>query len=133
MTGDHIRERLHRASCHCGSVRLDVFAPLPARVHDCNCSICTLKGYLHWFVPRDDVRIEAADGALATYTFNTGQAKHHFCTRCGVAPFYVARSHPDSIDVNVRCVEGIDLGALEIVPFDGRNWEEAVAQLRDET
>lgn len=123
---------VQRARCHCGSVTVDVFAPLPRRVYDCNCSICSMKGYLHWFVPRDRVRVRAADAALSTYTFNTHRAKHHFCRICGVAPFYVARSHPDSIDVNVRCIDGVDLSALEIEPFDGRNWEEAVERLREE-
>jgi hypothetical protein len=90
-----------------------------------------MKGYLHWFVPSDRVRVHAEEGALATYTFNTGRAKHHFCATCGVAPFYVARSHPDAIDVNVRCVAGADLSRLEIVPFDGQNWEQAVADLHE--
>jgi len=111
-------------------VRVDVFAPLPDKVYECNCSICTKKAYLHWFVPRSQAHIEAAADALSTYTFNTGRAKHHFCSICGVAPFYVARSHPDSLDINVRCVEGADPAKLTIVPFDGRNWEAAVEQLR---
>ncbi len=28
------RPPLHRASCHCGSVRVEIFVPLPARVYD---------------------------------------------------------------------------------------------------
>lgn len=129
MSNTHPAEPLHRASCHCGRVRVDVFAPLPAEVYDCNCSVCTKKAYLHWFVPREVVRLSTADGALMTYTFNTGRAKHHFCSVCGAAPFYVARSHPDSLDINVRCVEDADLSQLTILPFDGRNWEAAVEQL----
>ncbi|MFW6031248.1 MAG: GFA family protein [Myxococcota bacterium] len=124
------RKPVHRAECHCGRITIEVHAALPRRVYDCNCSICTKKGYLHWFVPRDRVRILAADGDLATYTFLTGQAKHHFCRSCGVAPFYVARSHPDAIDVNIRCVPGVDLASFEVVPFDGQNWEQAVTDLR---
>lgn len=120
----------HLAECHCGRVAIEVHAPLPQRVYDCNCSICTKKAYLHWFVPRDRVRVLATDEDLATYTFHTHQAQHRFCKTCGVAPFYVARSHPDAIDVNVRCVPGVDLGSLEVVPFDGQNWEQAVAELR---
>jgi hypothetical protein len=45
-----------------------------------------------------------------------------------VASFYIARSDPGKIDVNARCLEGVDLSALEIVPFDGRNWETAFKQ-----
>lgn len=125
-------EPLHRAVCHCGRVVAEVFAPLPNEVYECNCSVCTKKAYLHWFVPKHLVRVHAAGDALVTYTFNTGRAKHHFCVTCGVAPFYVARSHPDDLDVNVRCVEHVELSRLTILPFDGRNWEAAVERLRAE-
>jgi hypothetical protein len=38
----------------------------------------------------------------------------------------VPRSDPDKIDVNVRCIDGIDLAALPVREFDGRNWEDAI-------
>ena len=64
---------------------------------------------------------------LTTYQFNTRVAKHTFCKHCGVHPFYVPRSDPDKIDVNARCLDGVDIGALPIKQFDGRNWEAAMA------
>ena len=70
---------------------------------------------------------------LATYTFNTHVAKHHFCPRCGVAPFYIARSDPDRIDVNLRCVEGVDVTTSDIHHFDGRNWEAAIMKERGDS
>lgn len=82
-----------------------------------------MKGYLHWIIPREDFRLLTPDSDISTYRFNTGVAKHHFCPVCGVAPFYIARSDPDKIDVNVRCLEGVDIASLRIVQFDGRNWE----------
>jgi hypothetical protein len=66
---------------------------------------------------------------LATYQFNTKTAKHTFCRHCGIHAFYTPRSDPDKVDVNVRCLEGVDLAALTLTPFDGRNWE--AAQARD--
>ena len=66
-------------------------------------------------------------GGTGDLTFNTGTAKHYFCPRCGVASFYIARSDPDKIDVNVRCLEGVDLATMPIDTFDGRNWEMAHA------
>ena len=63
---------------------------------------------------------------LTTYEFNTRVAKHTFCRHCGVHPFYVPRSHPDQIDVNVRCLAEVEAGKLDPRPFDGRNWEEAM-------
>ena len=50
----------------------------------------------------------------------------YFCPTCGCAPFYVPRSDPDKIDVNVRCLDGIDLAAIRPQRFDGRNWEHAI-------
>ena len=113
--------------CHCGRVRFRVTADLAAVV-DCNCSICTKKGILHLIVPPE--RFELLSGAddLTTYQFNTGTAKHTFCKNCGIQPFYVPRSDPDKIDVNARCLDGIDLGKLAPQPFDGKNWEAAMEQ-----
>ncbi len=118
-------ERISHGGCHCGAVAFEVEGR-PERVEQCNCSICRKKGYLHWIVPRESFRLLSAMENLATYTFNTGVAKHYFCPNCGVAAFYVPRSDPDRIDVNARCLEGIDLAALEIERFDGANWEQAI-------
>ncbi len=113
-----------KGSCHCGRIAFEVDGEIE-RVLACNCSICTKKAYLHWIVPREAFRLTTPEADLATYRFNTGKAKHHFCPECGCAPFYIARSHPDKIDVNVRCLEGVDIDALETEAFDGKNWERA--------
>ncbi len=114
----------YRGGCHCGRVAYEVEGEL-RRVSECNCSICTKKGYLHWIVERDRFRLLTPESALATYQFNTKTARHFFCPTCGIASFYVPRSDPDKIDVNVRCIEGVDFLALEIDRFDGQNWEAA--------
>jgi hypothetical protein len=115
-----------RGGCHCGRVAYEVEGT-PDRISQCNCSICTKKAYLHWIVERDKFRLLTPWEDLATYTFNTGTAKHHFCPQCGVASFYIARSDPGKIDINVRCVEGLDLTSIALETFDGRNWEAAQA------
>ena len=61
--------------------------------------------------------------AVSLYQFNTKTAKHYFCPVCGISAYYIPRSHPDKIDVNVRCLEGVELKSLTIVPFNGREWE----------
>jgi hypothetical protein len=43
----------------------------------------------------------------------------------GIHPFYVPRSDPDKIDVNVRCIDEVDLAALKPKYFDGKHWEDA--------
>jgi hypothetical protein len=120
---------VYRGGCHCGRVAYEVVGPIQGRVSECNCSICTKKGYLHWIIPRERFRLLTSWEDLSTYTFNTHTAKHHFCPQCGVASFYIARSDPNMIDVNLRCVEGIDLAALKLAHFDGRNWEKAMEEL----
>ena len=108
--------------CHCGRVRFRVSGDLTG-VSDCNCSVCAKKGFLHLIVPPEQFELLSGEDVIATYQFNTGTARHMFCRYCGIHSFYVPRSDPDKIDVNVRCLDGIDLTAIDIKPFDGRNWE----------
>lgn len=114
----------HRGGCHCGQVRFTVQAAAVLSVHECNCSICSMAGYLHLIVPRERFTLESGEEALTEYTFNTGIAHHLFCSRCGIKSFYVPRSHPDGVSVNARCLDPGTVSAMEIVPIDGRNWEQ---------
>ena len=115
----------YEGSCQCGRVRFVVQGDLAAATL-CNCSMCTKKAFVHLIVPPADFELSAGQAELTTYTFNTGVARHQFCATCGVHPFYVPRSDPDKIDVNVRCLHGVDLGELRLPTFDGRNWEQAI-------
>ena len=119
----------YQGGCHCGRVRFRVSAELRG-VTRCNCSICTKKGFLHLIVPPDQFQLLTGEDALATYQFNTGTARHQFCRYCGMHPFYVPRSDPDKIDVNVRCLDDVDvdLARLSVADFDGKNWEAAMAR-----
>lgn len=117
--------KTYEGSCHCGRVRFRVTADLTG-ITDCNCSICTKKGFLHLIVPPEQFELLSGAEALETYRFNTGTAKHQFCRHCGIHPFYVPRSDPDKIDVNLRCLDGVDLAGIEVHRFDGRNWEQAI-------
>ncbi len=116
--------------CHCGAVRFRVRTG-ELRALDCNCSICTKKGFLHLIVPLDQFEILCGEEALIDYRFGTGVARHRFCRVCGIHPFYTPRSHPDRVDVNVRCLDGDALDRFAVEPFDGRHWEESVGSIRD--
>jgi len=108
--------------CHCGRVRF-VVTLRRFRMSECNCSLCTKKGFLHLIIDKSDLEIVAGREALSTYTFNTHVARHHFCSTCGIHPFYVPRSHPDGYSVNARCLEDVRLAWFELLYFDGQNWE----------
>jgi hypothetical protein len=119
----------YEGGCHCGAVRFQVVVD-QQKADDCNCSICRKKGFLHLIVPHDKFTLLQGTDELTTYTFNTGVAQHKFCRVCGMHPFYIPRSHPDCIDVNVRCLDGDVLSKFAIVPFDGANWEENIHKLQ---
>jgi hypothetical protein len=110
--------RMHRGGCHCGRVRFEVDAPAVIAALDCNCSICRMSFCLHLIVPASRFRLLAGADALAEYTFNTGTAKHRFCRHCGIKAFYVPRSNPDGIDVNVRCLDPATIERVDVTPFD---------------
>ena len=119
----------HKGGCHCGRVRLEVAAQAEIEADQCNCSICRMSGYLHLIVPKEDFRLIAGEDDLETYTFNTGVAQHYFCRHCGIKSFYVPRSHPSGISVNVNCLEPETIQSIAITPFDGSNWEKNVHKL----
>jgi hypothetical protein len=120
---------VHDGGCHCGKVRFRVRDAL-ASVAVCNCSMCEKKGFLHLIVPEECFELLSGEDELTTYRFNTGVAAHRFCRTCGIHSFYVPRSDPNKIDVNLRCLDRVDIASVPVVPFDGRHWEEAMATRR---
>jgi hypothetical protein len=111
--------------CHCGAVRFEALIADRIEVEDCNCTMCAKTGFLHVIVPSSRFRLLQGLERMATYTFNTGAAKHLFCGVCGVKAFYVPRSNPDGFSVNLRCLDDPQsFEDVRIVNFDGRsNWE----------
>jgi hypothetical protein len=120
---------IHKGGCHCGSVQFEIDAPAKIKATRCNCSICSMSGFLHLFASHKSFRLLSGNAALTTYTFNTGVAQHTFCKICGVKAFYVPRSHPDGVSINVNCLESSTIESIHEVPFDGLNWEQNVAEL----
>ena len=113
---------LYQGSCHCGKVAFEVEGELTGAM-ECNCSICSRKGVLMWFVSRDQLRLLTPDDALETYTFNKHVIKHRFCKTCGIHPCGegVDPKGNQKAAVNIRCLENIDLAAVPVQHFDGRS------------
>ena len=110
----------YQGSCHCGNVKFEAEGDLK-QVLACNCSICTRKGSLLWFIPRENFKL--VSGEPETYTFNKHFIKHRFCANCGIHPYAEAadRSGKPMAAINVRFLEGVDLAALPVKHFDGRS------------
>ena len=115
--------------CHCGAVRFEVALADEVEAQTCTCSICSMTGFIHVIVPENRFRILDGEDRLTTYTFNTGVAKHLFCSVCGVKSFYRPRSNPDGWSINARCIDEADRPALRLSEFDGRHWEEHASDL----
>ena len=106
----------YQGGCHCGKIAFEVDGAIDS-LAECNCSICSKHGYLHWFVGNDKLHLKTPPANLATYTFHTGKYQHHFCPNCGVGTHITA---DQGTSVNVRCLEGVDASKYKVNQFDGR-------------
>jgi hypothetical protein len=112
----------YQGSCHCGQIAFEVEGDIP-EVMSCNCSMCQRKGTLMWFVPRDAIKLLTPPENMSTYTFNKHAIQHRFCPKCGIHPFGEAPSPTGEqmAAINVRCLEGVDISALKVKHYDGRD------------
>ena len=112
----------YEGSCHCGGMAFEVEGEIE-NVIECNCSICSKKGYLLWFVPREALRLKTPESDMASYSFGKRSIEHDFCPTCGCSPFGIGAetAGEQKAVINVRCLDGVDLAKLEVVPFDGRS------------
>lgn len=108
MTGPVVRD----GACHCDAVRFRV------RLTDdlntarrCTCSYCRMRGAVAVSAEVGGVDVVQGAEALTEYRFNTGAAKHWFCSRCGIYTHHQRRSNPNQYGVNVACLDGVS-------PFD---------------
>lgn len=110
----------HQGSCHCGRIAFTLHGEI-AEVIDCNCSMCRRKGALLAAFPRTALVLRTPEADMATYRFNRHLIEHHFCPACGIAPFSEGTGADGSAMtmVNVRCLDGVDLSTLKVMPFDG--------------
>ena len=114
-----------RASCHCGSIQLDVFlANGLDKIIRCNCSMCSRdKGFGMISVPLEDVLVISGMESMTEYTFKTDTSPHVFCIICGVHTHHKGRASPNNLCINVCCLEGFNSSSFEekVVNFDGIN------------
>ncbi len=114
---------VHKAACHCGAVRFNVKLTDGLRsARRCNCSYCRMRGAVAVSANLADIQVEQGQDALTLYQFNTGQARHYFCSHCGIYTFHQRRSNPEQYGVNVACIEGMSPFDFEEVPVnEGRS------------
>lgn len=116
-------QKVHKASCHCGSVQYELTLPNGLNeLRRCNCSMCRRRGAIVSSVTLDGINIIKGENLLTLYQFNTKTAKHYFCSKCGIYTHHQRRSNPNQYGFNVACLEGVDPYDLgEIPTLDGVN------------
>jgi hypothetical protein len=112
-----------KAACHCGAVRLRVrLREGLASARRCDCSLCRMRGAVAVSAELVDLEVLEGREALTEYRFNTGAARHFFCSRCGIYTHHQRRSNPNQYGVNAACLEGVSPFDFDEVPVnDGQN------------
>lgn len=120
---DFDEQRELEAACHCGSVRFRLTLVNGLRsARRCNCSYCSMRGAVAVSANLGDLQVVEGADKLALYQFNTKQAKHYFCSVCGIYVFHCRRSDPSQYGVNVACIDGLSPFDFEKVPvMEGRS------------
>jgi len=108
-------------SCHCGAVRFAVrLTDGLGSARRCTCSYCRMRGAIAVSAELDGINITQGGNLLSLYQFNTNEAKHYFCSRCGIYTHHQRRSNPNQYGVNVACLAGISPFDFREVPvYDG--------------
>ena len=112
-----------RAACHCGTVRLRVrLSDGLASARRCDCSLCRMRGAVALTAGLGGVEVLEGAEALTEYRFNTGVARHFFCSKCGIYTHHQRRSNPNEYGVNATCLEGVSpFDFVEVLVNDGMN------------
>jgi hypothetical protein len=111
----------YKGSCHCGKVAYEVEGTIDSAL-SCNCSMCSRRGSLLWFVPREKLNLVTPESAAGTYTFNKHAIKHRFCPSCGIHPYGEAVDPKGKrmAAINLRCLEDVDLSKIPVHEFNGK-------------
>lgn len=113
----------YTGGCQCGKVRYEAQMEL-GTVNACNCSRCGKLGSLFAFVPASDFALKSGEDNLTDFQFNRNAIHHLFCSTCGIESFARGK-RPDGTElvaINARCLDDVDIDALEIKKVDGRSY-----------
>ncbi|HEX4419264.1 MAG TPA: GFA family protein [Kofleriaceae bacterium] len=117
----------HTGGCHCGAVRFEVELDASAGTM-CNCTICAKTAMLGGMAKPAQFTLLAGEADLLSYEWGSKSGQRKFCKHCGIqcfAPGYLEQLGGAYVSINLRCLDGFDLGKVKIGHWDGRhnNWQ----------
>ena len=130
---------IRHARCHCGAVAFTVALTDGLNTaRRCSCSFCRMRGAVVVSAPLTGITVTKGEDKLTEYRFNTGTARHFFCSVCGIYTFHQRRSNPNEYGVNVACFENVSpFDFPEVTVMDGVNqwglWLSLFSQTRANT
>lgn len=109
-----------RGTCHCGAVSWTLNCK-PARLVECNCSICRRLGALWAHMAIADVHISGSTSSYVRRDADCdGEISFNFCKLCGVTTHWSPTEEgSDRMAVNARLAEPADIEGIELKHFDG--------------
>lgn len=118
-----MEDKIINGQCHCKAVKFKVkLSDGFNTIRRCNCSLCSMRGAIAVSAQLGGIDIYEGKDFLSEYRFNTKEAAHFFCSKCGIYTFHQRRSNNNQYGVNVACLEGISpFDFLEVQVLDGKN------------
>lgn len=113
----------YAGSCHCGCIQFEVEVEL-THPGVCNCSYCRRRGTIGHYVDLENFKLLSGKESLSEYRFRNREAIHYFCKECGINPFaYYSYQGVQRYGVNLGCLEGVDIYALQPTVNDGAAYQ----------
>jgi len=114
----------YKARCHCGRVRFSFKSPEITTGCRCDCSLCQRRGAVlsSAYIPTADFTPHDNPDDLGVYLWNEKVLHNTFCKTCGIFTYIGdGENAKDGYRVNLGCVEGLDVFALEVKRIDGKS------------
>lgn len=110
-------------ACHCGAVEIEI--PWDGKFHNlrrCDCSYCRRRWAVVTSVKVGALRVVRGEDKLSLYRWNTGVARHYFCSVCGIYTHHQRRSDPTEFGVNIANFPNVNVrDFMEVGYVDGIN------------
>lgn len=109
----------YTGSCHCGAITYEFEGDIK-EVLECNCSHCSRKGLLLYFIPNEAFKLLSGAENLSEYFFNKKAIRHVFCKTCGVQAHAEGVAFPQ-VAINMRCVADVDITKIPRKAYNGKD------------
>ncbi len=108
--------------CHCKKIKIEIKSKnVMSDFTRCNCSLCIKRGSIMGVIYLEELTILEGKNYLTLYKFGKNQAKHYFCSICGIYTHHRSFTSPNKYCINLGCIDKINYFELNQVPiFDGK-------------